>query len=168
MPQLVTVRIVASLCVALQSYAFIWALLGAYTTDAESCKSAPLLNEVGLKDEGHKNCQAYRYACVDQETIILYDPDYADRPRADGIPIAETQTLQAFFRHGKTGARLGKITEQQFNATEPIVAGTGYQNIPLPIRLAAEHEEGIEGRQYAALYAALKPQVILNTAPHIA
>jgi hypothetical protein len=111
-----------------------------------------------LKDEGHKNCQAYRYACLDQETIILYDPDFADRPRADGIPMARTETLQAFFRHGKTGANLGKLIGQQFNATEPIVAGTGYKNIPLPIRLAAEHEDGIEGRHHMRTHAALQTQ----------
>jgi hypothetical protein len=158
MSQLETVRTQAKLWFSLLFYAFILSLLGAYVADAGSCNGAPLLNEEGLK-KSHTYCQAYRYACVDQEIIILYDPDFADRPRADGIPIARTETLQAFFRHGKTGDRLGKLIGKQFNATEAVIAGTSYKNIPLPIRLAAEHEEGIEGRHYVAQW----PQAILRT-----
>ncbi len=130
-------------------YAYIWAslrLAAESITTAEKCPGAPLLSESGLK-QGHPYCQPYKYACVDQDTIIVYDPQYADGPRADRLPKLGTETMQAHFRHGKTGARLGKLIGQQFNATEPIVAGTSYQNIPLPIRLAAEHEEGIEGRR---------------------
>lgn len=131
--------------IAVLFFVYVWALLAAGNfADVEKCQGAPLLSESGLK-QGHPYCQTYKYACVDQETIIVYDPQYADGPRADGLPKLGTESMQAFFRHGKTGARLGKLTGQQFNATEPIVAGTSYQNIPMPIRLAASHEEGIEG-----------------------